>query len=153
MARLRRWLGYVVGQAPPPSAVRLGWPSSLARPSPAHGRARQRLARARPSSRKGHVGPVSRPHPERVRLSRRLGGDVFIGDAVGRSNMRSGDVELAVAGEVIIGDEEVGDDALGAGRCDQARPELERTSSAMAGLTRRQASSAAGGKTHLLELR
>jgi hypothetical protein len=44
-------------------------------------------------------------------LSRRLGGDVFVGDGVGRSNMRSGDVELAAAGKVIIGDEEVGDDA------------------------------------------
>jgi hypothetical protein len=32
MARLPRWLGYVVGQAPPPSAVRHGWPSSLASP-------------------------------------------------------------------------------------------------------------------------
>jgi hypothetical protein len=44
-------------------------------------------------------------------LSRRLGGDVFVGDGVGQSNMRSGDIELAAAGEVIIGDEEVGDDA------------------------------------------
>jgi hypothetical protein len=44
-------------------------------------------------------------------LSRRLGGVVFVRDGVGRSNMRSGDVELAAAGEVIIGDEEVGDGA------------------------------------------